>query len=137
LSRKLQDAEGEAKRARMEMQEVKTKHGDAILKLKEQQAENDKLVTGLKLLSQQVIELEENGGADEEMEADLAAAEELNEQLEEQIKTLKVRLIQVIFAFSSYSLLFSGAAECCGRAARHERARRSQGAARGGGEGAR
>ena len=92
LSRKLQDAEGEAKRARMELQEAKAKHGDAILKLKEQQAENDKLVTGLKLLSQQVIELEENGGADEEMEADLAAAEELAEQLEEQVRTLKEQL---------------------------------------------
>jgi hypothetical protein len=106
LSRKLQDAEGEAKRARMEMQEVKTKHGDAILKLKEQQAENDKLVTGLKLLSQQVIELEENGGGDEEMEADLAAAEELNEQLEEQIKTLKVLLLVVCFLRSLLIVVF-------------------------------
>lgn len=92
LTRKLQDADGEAKRARMEMQEVKAKHGDVILKLKEQQAENDKLVTGLKMLSAQVIELEENGGGDEEMEADLAAAEELAEQLEEQVKTLKEQL---------------------------------------------
>lgn len=96
LQRKMQDAEGEAKRARLDEQEAKHKLLDAGKRLKESQAENEKLTAGLKILTAQVIALEEAGPAEDtrEMEADLAAAEELVEELEGQVADLTERLAQ-------------------------------------------
>lgn len=91
VTRKLQDAEGETKRAKLEAQESKAKLGDQIMRYKSLEAENAKLTEGLKILTSQVIQLEEEG-RDEEMEQDLAAAEELVDELEAKNAELEAKL---------------------------------------------
>ncbi len=79
LGRKVQDAEGEAKRAKLDAAEAKRKLGDATLKLKQQEEDQATLNTVLANLTQQLVV----------MEADLAQSEATCDEYEALIKTLQ------------------------------------------------
>jgi chromosome segregation ATPase len=85
LTRKIQDAEGEVKRAKLDAQEQRKKQTEAALLIKEREAENSKLNEVLKTLTHQLLDLEG-------MNDDLAHAEALVEKLETENKALHEQL---------------------------------------------
>ena len=82
LRRKIQDLEGEAKRAKMDAQDTKKKMGDLILKQKHRDDEILKMKEVLKDMTQQILDLER----------DLETSENACDEYEALVEELRAKL---------------------------------------------